>query len=75
MKLYRFLLHETKVAELCVIRDSGWIVATCWIDGEDLFRIPPDIADREVKGNKWGYLEIVNENGAAIKVPCHYIDI
>jgi hypothetical protein len=75
MKLSEFLLHKTKVAELCVIRDSCWIVATCWIDEEDLFRIPRDLADREVKGNKWGYLPIVNENGAEIKVPCHYIDI
>jgi hypothetical protein len=75
MKLYEFLLHKTQVAELCVIRDSGWIVATCWIDEEDLFRILPSISEREIKGDKWGYLPIVNENGAEITVPCHYIDI
>lgn len=75
MKLYEFLYHKTQVAELCVICDSGWIVATCWIDSEDLFRIPPDLQNEEVKGDKWGYLEIVNEKGEEIKVPCHYIDI
>lgn len=75
MKLSKFLLHETKALELCVIRDGGWIVATCWIDYEDLFRIPPDLADREVKGNKWGYLPIVNENKEKLKIPCHYVDV
>lgn len=75
MTLYEFLRHKTQCYELCVIRDSGWIVSSCWIDDEDLFRIPPKLADEEVKGDSWGYLHIVNENGAAIKVPCHYVDI
>lgn len=75
MKLEKFLWHRTRVGELCVIRDSGWIVATCWIDDEDLFHIPSKLADREVKNNEWGYLHITNENGTDIKVPCHYIDV
>lgn len=75
MKLREFLRTKTHAQELCVIRDSGWIVATAWIDYEDLFHIPPKLADKEVKHNEWGYLPVVNENNASIKIPCHYIDV
>lgn len=75
MKLREFLLKKTNVKELCVIRDSGWIVATCWIDYEDLFAIPNSLADNIVKKDEWGYLSVVNENNAEIKIPCHYVDV
>lgn len=73
--LKEFLLKKTNVRELCVIRESGWIVATCWIDYEDLFAIHPKLVDKLVKGDEWGYLEVVNENNACIKIPCHYVDV
>ena len=75
MKLIDFLLNKTNVKELCVIRDSGWIVASCWIDYEDLFYIPSRLVDKMVKKDEWGYLPIVNENNAEIKIPCHYVDV
>lgn len=75
MKLKEFLLRHTNVKELCVIRDNGWTVASCWIDYEDLFCIPTTLKDKEVKGDKWGYLSIVNENNAEIQIPCHYVDV
>lgn len=75
MKLREFLLRKTKALELCVIRDSGWIVATCWIDYEDLFQIPHKLADSVVKKDEWGCLPIVNKNNAEIKIPCHYVDV
>ena len=75
MKLREFLLKKTNVKELCVIRDSGYIVAICWIDYEDLFYIPHKLADKVVKNDEWDYLSIVNENNAEIKIPCHYIDV
>ena len=75
MKLREFLLKKTNVKELCVIRDSGWIVATCWIDYEDLFAIPNRLANNIVKKDEWGYLSVVNENNAEIKIPCHYVDV
>ena len=77
MKLLHFLRKQTQTLELCVIRDSGWIVATFFIDYEDLFcrHLNPKLGDMEVKGDKWDYLPIVNKNGAEIKIPCHYIDI
>lgn len=75
MKLREFLLKKTNAKELCVIRDSGWIVASCWIDYEDLFYVPHKLADNVVKNDEWGYLSIVNENNAEIKIPCHYVDV
>lgn len=75
MKLFEFLRTQTNVKELCVIRDSGWIVASCWIDFEDLFMIPNKLGDKTVKKDEWGYISIVNENNAEIKIPCHYVDV
>ena len=75
MTLRDFLRKKTNAKELCVIRDSGWIVASCWIDYEDLFFIPNRLADSIVKKDEWGYLPIVNENNAEIKIPCHYVDV
>ena len=75
MTLKDFLYHKTNAQELCVIREHGWIVASCWIDYEDLFIIPHRLANNIVKNDEWGYLPIVNENNAMVKVPCHYIDV
>lgn len=75
MKLKDFLHYETNARELCVIRQGGWIVASCWIDYEDLFYIPHRLADNRVLKDEWDYLSVVNENNAAIKIPCHYVDI
>lgn len=75
MKLREFLLNKTNAKELCVIRDNGWIVASCWIDYEDLFCIPHNLSDKVVKKDEWDYLSIVNENNAEIKIPCHYVDV
>ena len=73
MTLREFLIKKTNALELCAICEGGWITATCWIDHEDLFHIPPKLADREVKREKWEDLTIVNENNASIKIPCHFI--
>lgn len=75
MKLRDFLRHETNVNELCVIREDGYEVATCWIDYEDLFIIPPRLVNKEVRGDCWGVLPIVTENNDKMRVPCHYIDV
>ena len=75
MKLIDFLRHKTNALELCAIRDSGYIVATCWIDYEDLFHIPPKLSQQTVKRDEWDYLTVVNENNCKIKIPCHYVDI
>lgn len=74
MNVKEFLLRHTNVKELCVLRHGGYVIATVWIDYEDLFEIPPNIALKEVKGNEWGTLPIITEHGDKIAVPCHYID-
>lgn len=77
MTLREFLRRETRALELCVVRESGWIVATFFIDYEDLFcrNLTSELGDKEVQGDKWDYLPIVNENGAKIKIWCHYINV
>lgn len=75
MTLRDFLLKKTNPRELCVVRESGWIIASCWIDYEDLFAIPERLADNLVKNDEWGYLCIVDEHNSEIKIPCHYIDV
>lgn len=77
MTLREFLRTKTNVKELCVIRESGWIVASFWIDYEDLFcgYLSNKLGDKNVKLDTWDYLPIVNGNNAEIKIPCHYIEV
>lgn len=75
MTLREFLKHKTNSLELCAIREGGWVKATCWIDHEDLFHIPPELAEKEVTSDQWGELAITNESSAAIDIPCHFIDV
>lgn len=76
MTVQQFLLHHTQVGELCVIRDGGWIVATAWIDVEDLFAgyVGTGIRDRKVQSDSWGTIGVYDKNGQQTRVPCHYID-
>ena len=75
--LSEFLKHKTEVKELCVIRQDGWIVATFWIDHEDLFMryLDNKIGSEPVKKDEWGWLPIVNADNGNMEVRCHYIDI
>lgn len=75
MTVREFLLKNTDVTELCVIRDSGYIVMTAWIDCEDLFAINDNIGKKMVKSDIWGTIPIRNHNGNTIDIDCHYIDI
>lgn len=75
MILRDFLHKKTNAKELCIIREDGWIIVSCWIDYEDLFVIPQNLSQKAVKKDEWGYIGIVNENNAEIKIPCHYIDV
>ena len=77
MKLIEFLRKKTQALELCVVCDSGWRVATYFIDYEDLFcrHLDHKLGEKEVKSDKWDYLPIVNENGAKIQIWCHYINV
>lgn len=75
MILNDFIRHKTNARELCVIRDCGWIVATCWIDNEDLCLINQNLVYKEVLKDSWGTLLVVNEHNDEVRIPCHYIDI
>ena len=70
-----FLYKKTQALELCAITDGGWVVATCWIDYEDLFHIPPRLADKEVKSDEWSAINIVDKTGKTIQIPCHYVNV
>lgn len=75
MTVREFCRYHTKVLELCVIRDHGWIVQAVWIDHEDLFGMSEKYLYKEVKSAEWGTIPIVTEHGDKIEIPCHYIDI
>jgi len=75
MTVYEFCRNKTQIHQLCVIRDSGWIVETVWIDSEDIFRISDNSKKAEVKNTGFGVLPIMTEHGDRIYVPCLYIDI
>ena len=77
MKLSEFLLNKTRPLDLCVIRDDGWIVASYYIDHEDLFdrHLSHKLRDMEVKDAKWGVINTRLRNGRIIQMPCHYIDV
>lgn len=49
MILRDFLHKKTNAKELCIIREDGWIIVSCWIDYEDLFVIPQNLSQKAVK--------------------------
>ena len=69
-----FCLKKTKIGELCVFRDNGYIVGITYIDCEDICTISNSIIDKKVKSDKWGALTVTTKLGSKIDVPCHYID-
>lgn len=75
MTVIEYCLHETRVYELVIIRVSERVRCSAYIDHEDLFRLPPDIADAEVIHSKRGYIDIATRAGGAWTAPCVYLDI
>lgn len=74
MTVKEFCMKKTQVNELVVIRDCGWIVATTWIDSEDIFRLPERTSQLEVISDEWGTIPIVTEHGDTVSIPCHYVN-
>lgn len=74
MTVYEFCRNKTQAHQLCVIRDSGWIVETVWIDYEDLFRMSKESQKAEVKKTEFGELPVETEHGDTVHIPCLYID-
>lgn len=75
MTLHEFCRTKTQALEFCVIKEEGWIVASVWIDYEDLFMLPEKLQGRIVKKDYWEELPIVNEKGEKIRILCHAIEI
>ena len=75
MTVREFCRHKTQALELCIIRESGWIVHSVWIDYEDIFVLSSKYENKEVIKDEWGTIPIVDKNGNKIDVPCHYIDV
>ena len=74
MTVAEFCREKTRVYQLCVIRDCGWIVETVWIDHEDIFRLSERRARMKVIESKFGTLPICDANGNHLDIPCLYID-
>ena len=77
MLLGDFLLNETKAKTLCLITENGYIISTVFIDYEDLFMryVNPELLKKEVIGNKWDALPIVNRDDNSVLIPCLSIEI
>ena len=48
MTVSEYCRHETGVRELVIIRKGGWTCCAAYIDHEDLFRLPGDLARAEM---------------------------
>lgn len=75
MTVIEYCWHKTRVYELVIIRAYGRVRCSAYIDHEDLFRLPRDIANAEVIRSKRGYIDIATREGCAWSSPCVYLDI
>lgn len=75
MTVIEYCRHETKVSELVIIRTGGRVRCSAYIDHEDLFRLPPDIANAEAIRSKRSCIAVATRAGGAWSAPCVYIDI
>ena len=76
MNLKDFLLQKTKIGDLCAISDRGYLVATAYIDDEDLFikYMNYDLLANKVVSHHYDYLNVNDENGNINQIRCIFID-
>lgn len=60
---------------LVIIRRGGWKVAAAYIDNEDLFRLPSDIAEATVLEWSDGEITLTDSYGVSHNAPCIFLDI
>ena len=60
MIVEEYLLKKTEARTLVMIRDSGWVIASAWIDYEDLFAhsLKPELLGKRVKNAEWGTMDL-----------------
>ena len=75
MTVIQYCREEAKWRDLVIIRDNGWVRCSAYIDHEDLFRLPLDIANAEVVGAGRGWIRLANRSGGLEDAPCVYLDI
>lgn len=75
MTVIEYCREKTEVRELVIIRAGGWVSCSAYIDYEDLFRLPPNIAHADVIDSSYGYIKVLDHQGAYVSVPCTYLDI
>lgn len=75
MTVIEYCRHETKVHELVIIREGGYERCVAYIDCEDLFRLPPDIAHADVIDFSRDHIKVLDHQGTYVSVPCTCLDI
>lgn len=75
MTVSEYCRHETGVRELVIIRRGGWTYCAAYIDNEDLFRLPGDIARADVIESSHDHIKVLDPRGGCVSVPCTYLDI
>lgn len=75
MTVIEYCREKTEVRQLVIIRAGGWVSCAAYIDCEDLFRLPPNIAHADVIDSSYDYIKVLDHQGAYVSVPCTYLDI
>lgn len=58
-----------------IIREGGYERCVAYIDCEDLFRLPPDIAHADVIDSSRDHIKVLDHQDAYVIVPCTCLDI
>ena len=75
MTVIEYCREKTEVNELVIIRRAGYTICAAYIDYEDLFRLPPDIAEAEVTDAHRGAIVVAGPANTSCFAPCVYLDI
>lgn len=75
MTVIEYCRNETDVCELVIIRAGGYTSCAAYIDYEDLFRLPPNIAHADVIESSYDHIKVLDHQGTYVSVPCTYLDI
>ena len=75
MTAIEYCRKKTEVNELVIIRRNGYTTCAAYIDYEDLFRLPPDIAEAEVTDAHRGAIVVAGPANTSCYAPCVYLDI
>lgn len=75
MTVIEYCREKTEVNELVIVRHGGYTTCAAYIDYEDLFRLPHDIAEAEVMDAQHGAIVVAGPANTSCYAPCLYLDI